>query len=205
MDEMEPNETSADAGWPAFANWNASDWGKLAALLAVMCLALVGLGRVPWCSCGGYVPWSWVVMSKHNSQHLIDAYSFTHVLHGFLFFGFLWPLRKWLSAKHRILVACLIEACWEILENSPIIIDRYREATISLDYYGDSIFNSVADVVCCLLGYYLTSRMRWYWAVGVFLLVELVLLMTIRDSLILNIIMLTYPLESILEWQSGTN
>lgn len=183
--------------------WHTSDSGKLVAILAVMCAVLVGLGRVPWCSCGVYIPWSWEVMSKHNSQHFIDAYSFTHMLHGCLFFGFLWPLRKRLSDKQRVFIACLIEACWELLENSPIIIERYREATISLDYYGDSILNSVADVFCCLLGYILTSRIRWYWSIAIFAIVELILLATIRDSLILNIIMLTYPLDSILQWQSA--
>jgi len=175
----------------------------LAGVMVVMVIGLHWLGRVAWCSCGGWEPWSWKIYSEHNSQHLIDAYSFTHVLHGFVFFGVLWFLRKRVSPQTRLLMACVIEAVWEILENSPVIIDRYRTMTISLDYYGDSIANSLADVVSCLAGYWMTSRLRWYWAVAIFLAVETVLLLTIRDSLILNVIMLTYPLDGILQWQSA--
>lgn len=181
-----------------------TDWAWIGFVLVTMVVTLHLLGRVAWCSCGEWVPWSWTIYSKHNSQHLIDAYSFTHMLHGVLFFGLLWPARHRLSPGTRLVVACLIEAAWEVLENSPIIIERYREATISLDYYGDSIANSVADVVCCLVGYWITSRLRWYWATAIFIAVEVTLLLTIRDSLILNIIMLTYPLDSILEWQSAS-
>jgi hypothetical protein len=160
------------------------------------------LGRTLWCKCGGLSPWSWEIYSQHNSQHLIDPYFFTHVLHGFIFFGALWPLRHRLSERVRMMTAFVIEAAWEILENSPIIIERYREATISLDYYGDSIANSVSDLLACLLGYVIASRIRWYYSVTIFIVVELGLLLTIRDSLLLNVIMLVYPSDAILQWQS---
>lgn len=100
-------------------------------------------------------------------------------------------------------MAIIVESGWEILENSPIIIDRYRTATISLDYFGDSIANSAIDIAACGLGFLFSARVKWWWSLAAFLLVELVLLLTIRDCLTLNIIMLTYPIEAIKTWQSG--
>lgn len=139
----------------------------------------------------------------HNSQHLIDAYTFTHVLHGLLLCGVLWLLSDRLSSQVRWIAAAAIEAAWEILENTPLIIDRYRAATISLDYYGDSIANSVFDLLACMTGYAIASQLRWYYVFALGCVVEVALLMTIRDSLLLNVIMLVYPSEAILHWQSG--
>ena len=177
----------------------------------IMAIALGWMGRTAWCQCGGFSPWSWEVDSSHNSQHLIDPYTFTHVLHGVVFFGVLFVtgklplpvLQKRLNRHVKLTIACVIECLWEIVENSPWIIDRYREATISLDYYGDSIANSVADVIACLAGYVLASKIPWYASVTYFLATEFALLLTIRDSLILNVIMLTFPSDAILQWQSG--
>ncbi|KAA5541057.1 DUF2585 family protein [Roseiconus nitratireducens] len=182
------------------SQWNGP---VLATIIATMAAVLWLMGRTPWCKCGQLVPWSWTVQSMHNSQHLIDPYTFTHVLHGFIFFAALWPLRSRLTAPVRITIACVIEGLWEILENSPLIIERYRAATISLDYYGDSIANSVFDVLACLLGYAIASKLRWQTATMIFLAVEVTLLLTIRDSLLLNVIMLTFPMDAILQWQSG--
>ncbi len=161
------------------------------------------MGRQWWCDCGGYVPWSWTVQSSHNSQHLIDPYFFTHVLHGMIFFAVLKVLLPRLDAGTRFLIAVIIESAWEILENSPMIIERYRAATISLNYYGDSIANSICDVLACVLGYWLASRIGWRWSILFFVTVELVLMATIRDSLTLNVLMLVYPIEAIKQWQSA--
>ena len=174
-------------------------------LIATLTMAVVLwlLGRRIWCKCGQWWPWSWDIYSLHNSQHLIDPYTFTHVLHGFVFFGGLWMLRHRLTAETRWTLCVIIEAVWEVLENTPLIIDRYRETTISLDYYGDSIANSVFDLAACLVGYLIAMRLRWYYTAILFFAVELALLLTIRDSLLLNVIMLLFPSESILEWQSA--
>jgi hypothetical protein len=178
-------------------------WGPMAVVLAVTGGILWGLGRTFWCGCGEPVPWSWQVQSRHNSQHLIDPYAFTHVLHGVLLYGALYPLAGRLSESARWMAATLVEAGWEVLENTPMIIERYRATTISLDYYGDSIANSLFDIVACLIGYAITARLRWYSGVALFVIVETVLVLTIRDSLLLNVITLVLPSEAIVEWQSN--
>ena len=177
----------------------------LSALFAVAaaCVILRAMGQQWWCACGGYVPWSWTVHSSHNSQHLIDPYFFTHVLHGVVFFGILKALLPRRDAGTRFLIAVIIESAWEILENSPLIIERYRAATISLNYYGDSIANSICDVLACVLGYWIASRIGWRWSIVLFVVVELALMVTIRDCLTLNVLMLVFPIEAIKQWQSA--
>jgi hypothetical protein len=125
------------------------------------------------------------------------------VLHGVLFCGLLWPLRARLTTPDRFAVAAVLEACWEALENSPLIIDRYRAATISLDYVGDSVINSCADVKCCLLGFVFAARFPVNLSIALFFVTELILALTIRDSLILNIVMLVHPIDAILAWQAA--
>ena len=173
------------------------------ALLGATMVVLRGMGRNWWCSCGSPIPWSWDIWSMHNSQHLIDPYFFTHVLHGVILFAVLGVLPIRLPAHTRFLIAVVLECGWEILENSPMIIDRYRTVTISLDYYGDSISNSIADIVACAIGYLLASIVRPRWWLAMIVAVELVLLITIRDCLTLNIIMLIYPLDAIMQWQTS--
>ncbi|MCP4512328.1 MAG: DUF2585 family protein, partial [Fuerstiella sp.] len=124
-----------------------------AAFLLITAVTLNVSGRVFWYQCGSWVPWSWDIWSQHNSQHLIDPYFFTHILHGIVLYGLLYWLWKSAPVSKRLLTAVLLEAGWEILENSSLIIDRYREVTISLDYYGDSIANSLFDIVACALGF----------------------------------------------------
>lgn len=172
------------------------------AVVAGTILVLSQMGRTWWCSCGTLIPWSWDIWSSHNSQHLIDPYFFSHVLHGVLFFAMLRPISK-ISDQAKFVIAIVVEAGWEILENSPIIIDRYRAVTISLDYYGDTIANSIVDIAACGLGYIYSANVRWWWSLGLFALIELVMLLTIRDSLALNILMLVHPLDVIKEWQMG--
>jgi hypothetical protein len=134
-----------------------------AGLLALLAIVLLLIGRLPWCKCGYIKFWHGVVMSSENSQHITDWYSFSHLIHGFGLYGFLWLIgRKW-SLELRFLLALLIEVAWEILENTDFIINRYRETTIALDYYGDSVINSQADVLACVLGFVLAARLP-VWA-----------------------------------------
>ena len=164
---------------------------------------LRAMGRNWWCDCSSPVPWAWDINSSHNSQHLFDPYSLTHVLHGVIFFIVLRGLLPGIAGGTRFLIAIIIEAGWEILENSPLIIERYRSVTVSLGYYGDSIANSIADIVCCAAGYLIARRIGWRWSLLLFVSVELFLLVTIRDCLILNVIMLVKPIEAIKQWQMG--
>lgn len=172
-------------------------------ILAATSLVLAAMGRHFWCECGGLEPFSWDIWSQHNSQHLIDPYSFTHVLHGILFYALLGWLWKSLSIEYRFSVAILLESSWEILENTPMVIERYRSVTISLDYYGDSIANSIMDVIACAIGFAIACRFRPRVSVAVFVATELILLITIRDCLTLNVVMLLWPLEAIKTWQMG--
>lgn len=164
---------------------------------------LYGQGRVLWCQAGDYSPWSWSIWTTHNSQHIVDPYSFTHVLHGVLEFWLIGLVFGRLPTSWRLLIAVMIESTWEIAENSSYVIERYRSATISLDYFGDSIINSVADIVCCASGFLLAYKLRFWRSLAIFAATEAVLIFTIRDSLVINIIMLIYPIEAIKAWQIG--
>ena len=168
-----------------------------------MAIILHLMGQPLWCKCGGLSPWSWDIWSSHNSQHLVDPYFFTHLLHGVVLCGLLYWLPRRVSEPSRFLTAVILEAGWEILENSPMIIERYRAATISKDYFGDSIMNSAGDLIACIVGYLLARRLGFRNSNVFFLLTELILLLTIRDSLLLNVLMLVWPVEAIKRWQMG--
>lgn len=178
----------------------------LIAHLAVVVAMLVGLlleGRVFFCGCGSWIPWEFDVNSRHCSQHMFDAYTASHVLHGVAFFGGLWLLRAKIGGAWRLWGCLVLEAAWEVLENSAFVIDRYRTATIALGYEGDSMTNSLCDVASCMGGYLLAEQLPWKWSVVFFFGVELTMLALIRDSLVLNVVMLVYPLEAIMQWQMG--
>jgi hypothetical protein len=175
----------------------------LAALIAVTGALLSLMGRNFWCSVGDLVPWSWETASAHNSQHLLDPYSFTHFEHGILFYALLWLVARRTPLWWRFAAALTIAGAWELLENSSFIIDRYREQTVDVGYYGDSVLNSIADMGWCALGFAVTARLRWYWSLAIMVAFELGLALTIRDNLFLNILMLIHPFEGILAWQSA--
>lgn len=174
-------------------------------VLIVMCAGLWLERRVWHCTCGSWAIWISDVNSQHCSQHLLDAYSFTHFLHGFLFFAGLWCMRDRWTPVQRFLACLVLEAAWEIFENTPFVIDRYRAATMALGYEGDSIVNSIGDLFSCGLGYCVAQRLSWKKSVALFLLVELGLVVTIRDSLVLNIVMLLWPLDALKQWQMGAS
>jgi hypothetical protein len=175
----------------------------VAGLIALMVAILFGMGRNPICTCGTIKLWHGVVISSENSQHIFDWYSFTHVLHGlWLYFFTWWFLRHWPVAA-RLALAVLLEGAWEVLENTSSVIDRYRTVTVSLDYYGDSILNSVFDAVSMIAGFALARTIPVWASAVVVIAIEVLLIFFIRDNLFLNILMLIYPIDGIRAWQAS--
>ncbi|HZB69121.1 MAG TPA: DUF2585 family protein [Sphingomicrobium sp.] len=175
----------------------------LAALLMLLATVaiLLAMGRPPICACGEVDLWGSV--GPKQSQMLADWYSPSHLVHGFLFYGALHlAARRW-TIERRFLVALFIEAAWEVIENTPAVIDRYRESTIALGYVGDSILNNMSDIAMMAVGFLAARRLPLWASVAIVLVLELIPLLVIRDNLFLNVWMLLAPNQAMLDWQSG--
>jgi len=196
-DMREFNETNS------ITKQNLLPWILSAAAMILMVVLLFLQDRIWWCKLGDYTPWTLDAWSNHTSQHFLDPYTLTHVLHGVMFFWLASLIFSKLSVVWQFFIAILAECAWEVLENTNAVIEKYRENTASLDYFGDSIFNSVGDVFACAAGFYIAYKLGWKRSLIFFLLTEIVLLVWIRDSLLLNILMLIYPLDSVKSWQIG--
>lgn len=157
-------------------------------------------GRMWSCSCGHWL-WTSDAWSPQTSQLFLDPYSLTHILHGVMFAGLLALLIRRMSPEWRFVSAIIIESCWEIIENTNTIIDRYRHATAALGYHGDTVVNSLGDITCCAIGFLIARNFGWVRGIIFFVAVELVLVFWIRDSLLLEILMLIYPVDFIKGWQ----
>jgi hypothetical protein len=178
-------------------------WLAIVAVLVVAAYQLRSQGRLWWCSCDYLLLWSGDPWSSDNSQHLLDPYSFTHVLHGFLFCGLIALIAPRLRRAWQLWLTISLEAVWEVVENSRFVIDRYREETAALGYQGDTIVNSLADILLCGVGFVLARRLGFRRTVALFVLTEAALAIWIRDNLSLNVLMLIYPIEAVKEWQAA--
>jgi hypothetical protein len=186
-------------------NSKTVDRGKLLAALGVvfvlLALALSAEGRMFFCACGEFKLWVGDTCSSSNSQQLFDPYSFTHILHGFLLFWLLLLLPRSVTPSWRLILAVALEAAWEVLENTSFVIDHYRTETAALGYEGDTIVNSFGDLACALAGFLVARKLGLRRSFVVFVVIEIVLLVWIKDSLLLQLLMLLRPMAAIKLWQ----
>jgi hypothetical protein len=184
-----------------FLKRNLRVMGVLAIVLLLTGVIELLMGRSLLGPDGRFGLWEGNIWSSENSQRLADPYSFSHLVHGMLFYGGLWLVARRLPAHSRLLIALILEAGWELLENSPLIINRYREATIALGYTGDSVLNSLSDILMMTIGFLFASRVPTRITVATILVMEVGCAFWVRDNLTLNVIMLIHPVDAIKHWQ----
>ena len=172
-------------------------------IVAAAAAILLAMGRPPICTCGTVALWEPSALSPRTSQMLADWYSPSHLVHGFLFYAALWWVARRWPIEHRFLIALLVETAWEVAENTPMVIDRYREATTAIGYTGDSVINSLSDIAMMAIGFFAARRLPLWVAVVLVLILELIPLFVIRDNLTLNVWMLLAPNDAIRAWQGG--
>jgi hypothetical protein len=182
---------------------NLSPYVQALCIALLAGVVLLAMGRVPICTCGTIKLWHGAVNSSENSQHLSDWYTFSHVIHGFIFYAILWWLAPGWSVAQRLVAAVAMESSWEVLENTPIVIERYRAATIALSYYGDSVINSLSDIAAMVAGFALASRLPVWMTIALAAGMEAGTAYVIRDNLTLNVLMLIHPVEAIKVWQAA--
>jgi len=175
----------------------------VAGIILIAGAILYGMGHPLICKCGTVKLWHFDVMSAENSQHIFDWYTPSHIIHGFLFYALLWLFAPRASFGLRLILAVVFEATWEVVENTDFVINHYREMTVSLDYYGDSVLNSVSDILFMIFGFYLAACLPVWLTIVIAVALELSIGFMIRDNLTLNVIMFVWPLDSILHWQQG--
>ncbi len=177
-------------------------WLSLALVLLTGAI-LYAMGRNLICPCGEVRMWAGSAPPGESSQHLMDWYTPSHLLHGFLFYGALWLTLRRAAFRWRLVIAVLVECAWEIVENSAWVIDRYRAVTVSFDYNGDSVVNSMVDIAAMVAGFYLARFLPVWVSIAIVIGFEVLTAILIRDGLALNVVMLLYPLDAILDWQQG--
>ncbi len=193
-------------------------WLVIALLMLGTAAILFQMGRPPICTCGYIKFWESGVNTPGNSQHIADWYTPSHIIHGAIFYALTHAMMRWkqsgprpigivpygnMALGLRLSLACALELAWELLENSPAVIDRYRAATLAVGYSGDSILNSMADCGWMLLGFYAAHRLPWRVTLGLALAFEVLTLWLIRDNLTLNVLMLVHPVDAIKAWQGA--
>jgi Protein of unknown function (DUF2585) len=185
--------------WRTWPTWLCAAAG--AALIGLAAAAELAMGRKPWGVSGEPGIWSGNIWSAHNSQYMTDPYTFSHLTHGVLWYGLLSPLAKRLPVRARFVLAVALECAWEVFENTDLVIRRYRAATVSLNYYGDSVVNSMCDMVAALAGFVLAAILPTRVTLVGVIVLEIALALWIRDSLLLNLLMLVRPIQAIRNWQ----